>query len=1101
MKNFNSLFPFKFSKKLTLKNAWKAISVLLVGLCATLLATIHIYNDHEDQYRHDFEIECNGLKNKISERLSSYAQILQSCSSFLSLDEAATRNDWKLFIQNSNFHKNIGGNKGIGYNVIIPENNLQNHIQQIQEEGLFDYEIKPAGNRDIYTSIVYIEPLNENNLKAIGYDTYTDSVRKKAMDLARDLNRPELTSMLKLIQEDENEEESGIIMFSPIYKKNFPVNTIEERRTAITGWVSCPFNMNDFMQSIIYSWNVDHKNKIDIKVFKESDAGTSLLFDSKYKYSFNQRDSVNRRMLLPFEFHGTKWLLDFYLTDKEIDSFQENVLIVLFGGILMSFLMFNLSLSLFNSSYKEHQIVEKLYSELLDSENKFKTLFENFADAIFIADAKTGIIIDANKTASSWTGKDKQKLIGLHQTELHPIEQTDISINTFTKHVDQDPTSPSLLENILLTPKNKENIPVEISAAKIKINNIDYLVGIYRDISKRKAAYKKLNEKELYLESVFRSSPVGIGVVSNRIFTEVNDRLCEMLGYTKEELVGNNAIMVYPSKEDYEKVGRDKYQQIEAGGSGTVETKFKHKNGRILNILLSSTPMNKLESLTENVTFTATDFTERKNAELALINNERLLSRIINLSPSIMIVLDKNRSVININNNGLRLIGEDRKKIIGERIGNAVACLGSLEHPNGCGFGSLCESCKINAAYNNTIETGNSNYKIESPLTIKNDQIVTNYTVLVSTVVLNEKEILVVFDDITERKKLENELISNKSLLDSMFEGAPFIIALINEAGDVIKINKAGIEGVNYEYINGTCSKIGPIINCIGLSSAVEEKEYCSGCIIKESYEHTFKTHLSINKKEADIVVLSNERKLNKTFLVSTDYLVNEDLVLITLVDISERKNMDRRILQATINAEEKERKRFAMELHDGLGPILSNVQLYYQWLAEEDENKEFVMNKGLSSLKLAFETLREISSNLSPHILQNFGLTVALENFIEQIVQKETKIIFESACKIQRFGSAVEHTLYRAIIELLNNSIKYAKAKRIKIELNCNEQFVYVKYSDNGIGFDREKTTKGFGLLNIKHRVNTLKGHVFFTSKPGKGFQVDIECPYEINE
>lgn len=141
------------------------------------------------------------------------------------------------------------------------------------------------------------------------------------------------------------------------------------------------------------------------------------------------------------------------------------------------------------------------------------------------------------------------------------------------------------------------------------------LLGDLRDeIEARKKSEEALRESERRIWSIFRVAPTGIGVISSRVLLEVNGRVCEMTGYAREELIGKSAEILYASREDFDWVGAEKYSQIAAKGTGAVETRWKKKDGTILDIILSSTPID-LNDLSKGVIFTALDITERKRAE------------------------------------------------------------------------------------------------------------------------------------------------------------------------------------------------------------------------------------------------------------------------------------------------------------------------------------------------------------------------------------------------------------------------------------------------------------------------------------------------------
>ena len=142
--------------------------------------------------------------------------------------------------------------------------------------------------------------------------------------------------------------------------------------------------------------------------------------------------------------------------------------------------------------------------------------------------------------------------------------------------------------------------------------------------SERKQAEQALRESEDRLDSIFRSAPVGIGLVVNRELKKANSRLCTITGYDEGELIGQSSRILYSHDEDFEIVGREKYAQIRDHGTGTVETHWQRKDGTIIDVLLSSTPID-LRDYLKGVTFTALDITERKRAEAELLKYSQRL--------------------------------------------------------------------------------------------------------------------------------------------------------------------------------------------------------------------------------------------------------------------------------------------------------------------------------------------------------------------------------------------------------------------------------------------------------------------------------------------
>jgi PAS domain S-box-containing protein len=167
--------------------------------------------------------------------------------------------------------------------------------------------------------------------------------------------------------------------------------------------------------------------------------------------------------------------------------------------------------------------------------------------------------------------------------------------------------------------------------AAIAIENARLFEAVRRELAERRRTEDALRQSQTLLQSIFRSAPTGIGLVCDRVMQWANDTLCRMVGYAPEELIGQSARLVYPTDEEFERVGRDKYAQIRAEGRGTVETRWRCKDGRILDILLSSSPLDPADP-GKGMTFTALDITDRKRMEAILQTRTEQLEalRIVN---------------------------------------------------------------------------------------------------------------------------------------------------------------------------------------------------------------------------------------------------------------------------------------------------------------------------------------------------------------------------------------------------------------------------------------------------------------------------------------
>ncbi len=213
------------------------------------------------------------------------------------------------------------------------------------------------------------------------------------------------------------------------------------------------------------------------------------------------------------------------------------------------------------------------------------------------------------------------------------------------------------------------------------------------------------------------------------------------------------------------------------------------------------------------------------------------------------------------------------------------------------------------------------------------------------------------------------------------------------------------------------------------------------------------------------------------------------------------RQLVNKRILTAVLRAEERKSSHVAKELHDGLGPLLSSAKMGLSAISREelDPKQRTILTNMADVIDEAIRSVREISNNMSPHVLNDFGLVRGLKNFINKCASMHTEhFSFTTNLKEERFDKDVEVILYRVICELINNSLKHASAKRIAIDLELEGDRLLVDYRDDGCGFDPDAMMEcGMGLSNIRSRIESLGGELQMQSRKGSGMSAEVSIPF----
>ena len=355
----------------------------------------YAYKHYDQEEKFHAELKSKEVLTLIKNRIVTYEQVLRSGVGLFKASDNVTRNEWKIFTQELKLQENFKGIQGFGYSEVVLPQNIQSHEEQIRKEGFPNYRIKPKGKREFYTPVVYLEPFDERNKKALGYDVYSEKTRREAITKAILSAKATITGKVTLVQENDKDIQAGFLMYIPVYKKGFKVDTPSDRTIAIKGLVGAPFRANDLMNGILGN----ELHTVDFAIYDGSlVTNENLLYNSD---TTNKSKKLFKKVELSI--NGHTWTIVFTMKELLKDSSIFILMLIPFFILMLTYLLYLLMKSLIRTKEDAQSIAEELTKKLeiskesLENQNMLLQKIIDLAPVRMFWKDMDGVFLGANK--------------------------------------------------------------------------------------------------------------------------------------------------------------------------------------------------------------------------------------------------------------------------------------------------------------------------------------------------------------------------------------------------------------------------------------------------------------------------------------------------------------------------------------------------------------------------------------------------------------------------------------------------------------------------------------------------------------------------------
>ena len=1111
--------------------------ILGVGLLTTVFTCLQVKQNIEQDAVKQFAFTCDQITLKLQEHLEAYALVLKGGSAFFTGSDVVKRQEWKAYVDSLQVEQSIPGMQGLGFAKVIPAAQLTSHIAMVRGEGFPDYSVHPPGERAFYTSIIYLEPFTGRNLRAFGFDMYTEPVRRLAMEKARDTGDTALSGKVELVQETGTDVQAGVLMYVPVYRTGAPVATVEQRQAALQGWVYSPYRMNDLMLDILTDWKRHDGKIVNLAIYDKQEATPANRLFANLPTVMPDVNSLFYQQRI-INFKGQQWLLVFDHTKKSFPISYGLVLITLICGFMLSGLLFGLIRSRTNTQVNAVGIANKLTE-------KIQLLLSSTAEAIYGIDLNGDCTFcnDACLKMLGYTHHDellgKNMHVQIHEKrkDRTPFPVEDCSIFMAFKKGEQ-----IHIDNEVFWRNDGSCFAVEYwSYPQIQEGLIVGAVVTFIDITERKQLEQALRDSEFRWKFALEGSGDGVWDWNIQTHETLYSPLWKaMLGYTEADILPTIQEWQTRIHPDDQLPVQELLQAYLSGKTAhyMVEFRLRCKDNSYKWILTRGMLVSKSEDGKPlRMIGTHTDISEAKNKELQLEEALNRLQKITRRLPGIAYQFrlrpDGSKSFPYISQ-----VIKDAYGISPEELQHDASKMFDMIHPDDLGdvIASIQQSAQklipwsheYRVQYNDSVHWlyGNSLPEQEADGSILWHGFITDITERKQDEVLLIKTNAHLQTEIQERKVIEKALRVSENRFRVIADHAPVLIWIAGLDKGCYFFNKVWLDfsgrSLQEEEGNGWAEGVHP-----------EDFQFCLNIYITAfDARQAFTMEYRLRRFDGEYRWLLDN---------GVPYYDDNNIFLGFIgscIDITERKNQDDALLKtnidlknAKISADKANQAKseflssMSHELRSPLNAILGFAQLLEinspPPTPSQAESIFQIIEAGWHLLKLINEILdlAKIEAGQTSLSEESLSLNAIIEECCAMMRSKSQKFgipLIISPIEAQYVVYADRTRLKQVLINLLSNAIKYNR-KQGTVEIQCTENtpgYLRVSVRDNGAGLSPDQLAQlfqqfnrlgqessnregtGIGLIVAKQLIELMGGIIGVDSMVGTGSVFWIELP-----